>query len=51
MKGILRTIERNGFKNFTQYQDLTYTLKACLYAGETFKKKSFVCQDPVINLI
>ena len=31
--------------------DLTYTLKACLYAGETFKNKEFICQDQVVNLI
>ena len=45
MEGILSEIdfEKNGYLNLSsstekkQTKDLTYTLKACLYAGETFK--------------
>lgn len=41
----------NDGKNAKLIKDLTYTLKACLYAGETFKNKDFVCKDQVIDLI
>jgi len=34
-----------------EIKDLTYTLKACLYASETFKNKTFICRDEVVNLI
>ena len=34
-----------------EIKDLTYTLKACLYAGETFRLKEFKCMEQVISLI
>ena len=37
--------EENEKNMSKEINDLTYTLKACLYAGELFKIKHFVCQD------
>ena len=31
--------------HWKEIKDLTYTLKACLYAGETFKLKEFKCLE------
>lgn len=58
MAGILQhmdfeQLESNPFEkeNAKLIKDLTYTIKACLYAGETFKNKDFICKDEIIDLI
>ena len=54
--GILQRLKREimdqvGLDMKKDIKDLTYTLKACLYACESFKNKEFICQDQVVDLI